>query len=132
MYVMKINRCHWKISELYKKDEYAYLLVWLLCNHNIQLWLLENQILNKAFSLKRTYAKHIHKGPTQLLQRSLIPVKKTFVVKLCVHFVSMCQKDLKNGHRLTLNSLFTPPHPPTMKLFWVSYERYGQNKNLIL
>ena len=30
------------------------------------------------------------------------------VVKLFVHFVSICLKDLKNGHWLTLKSLFNP------------------------
>ena len=42
----------------------------------------------------------------------------------------MCQ-DLKNGHRLTLKSPFTPP-PPTMKLFLVSNERYGQINTFLL
>ena len=42
----------------------------------------------------------------------------------------MCQKDLKNGHRLTLKSLFTTH--PTMKLFLVSYERYGQINTFLL
>ena len=37
----------------------------------------------------------------------------------------MCQ-DLKNGHRLTLKS------HPTMKLFLVSYERYGQINTFLL
>ena len=41
----------------------------------------------------------------------------------------MCQ-DLKNGHRLTLKSLFTLH--PTMKLFLVSYERYGQINTFLL
>jgi len=40
----------------------------------------------------------------------------------------MCQ-DLKNEHRLTLKSLFTTP---TMKLFLVSYERYGQINTFLL
>ena len=40
----------------------------------------------------------------------------------------MCQ-DLKNGHRLTLKSLFTMP---TMKLFLVSNERYGQINTFLL
>ena len=30
-------------------------------------------------------------------------------VKLCVHFVFLCQKDLKNGHSLTRKSLSTLP-----------------------
>ena len=42
----------------------------------------------------------------------------------------MCQ-ELKNGHRLTLKSLFTPT-PPTRKLFLVSYERYGQINTFLL
>jgi len=42
----------------------------------------------------------------------------------------MCQKDLKNGHRLTLKTLST--HPPTMKLFLISYERYGQENTFLL
>ena len=41
----------------------------------------------------------------------------------------MCQ-DLKNGHRLTLKSPL--PTPPTMKLFLVSYERYGQISTFLL
>ena len=42
----------------------------------------------------------------------------------------MCQ-ELKNGHRLTLKSHFTPT-PPTRKLFLVSYERYGQINTFLL
>ena len=41
----------------------------------------------------------------------------------------MCQ-DLKNGHRLTLKSLFTTT--PTIKLFLVLYERYGQINTFLL
>merc|ERR1711983_493567 len=42
----------------------------------------------------------------------------------------MCQ-DLKNGHRLTLKSPFNPT-PPTIKLFSVSNERYGQINTFLL
>ena len=66
----------------------------------------------------------------------LAPSRKGFqqiIVKLCVHFVSMCLcvnkmsilclcvKKFKNGHRLTLKSLFTrhPPQPlPPENFFW--------------
>ena len=45
----------------------------------------------------------------------------------------MCQ-ELKNGHRLTQKSLFSPTHPPppTIKLFLVSCERYGQINTFLL
>ena len=43
-------------------------------------------------------------------QTSVNILQNFFNVNLCVHFVSMCLKDLKNGHRLTLKSLFI--HPP--------------------
>ena len=48
--------------------------------------------------------------------------------------LSLCVCVFKNGHRLTLKSLFTHPatHPPTRKLFLVSNERYGQNKTFLL
>ena len=54
-----------------------------------------------------------------------------FIVKLCVYFLSMSPKDLKNGHRLTVKSLFTTT-TPTMKLFLVSNERYGQINTFLL
>ena len=34
------------------------------------------------------------------------------IFQLCVNFVSMCQNDLKNWHKLTVKSLFTQPPPP--------------------
>ena len=53
-----------------------------------------------------------------------------------VHFVSLWSLifdlwEKKNGHRLTLKSLFTH-QPPTRKLFLVLNERYGQNKTILL
>ena len=38
-----------------------------------------------------------------------IGVHDVFVCQKGVHFVSVCQKVQKNGHRLTLKSLFTRP-----------------------
>ena len=56
-----------------------------------------------------------------------------YVVKLCVHFVSMChvsrsQKWTQTDTKVT----FHPPPPPTMKLFLVSNERYGQKNTFLL
>ena len=48
-----------------------------------------------------------------------------------VSILCLCVLKFKNGHRLTLKSLFTHP-PPTMKLFLVLNERYGQNKIFFL
>ena len=55
------------------------------------------------------------------------------IVKLCVHFVSMChvsrsQKWTQTDTKVT----FHPPPPPTMKLFLVSNERYGQKNTFLL
>ena len=46
-----------------------------------------------------------------------------FIVKLCVHFMSMCLKDLKNGHWLTLESFFTCPPPNYVRLHWKVYPK---------
>ena len=50
---------------------------------------------------------------------------------LCPFCVCVC-KSYKNGHRLTLKSLFIHHPPPTRKLFLVSNERYGKNKTFLL
>jgi len=74
-------------------------------------------------------------------QTSVNILQNFFNVNLCVHFVSMCLKDLKNGHRLTLKSLFIQPpccinnrgifYPPqpAENFFW---SQMNNNKTFLL
>ena len=76
----------------------------------------------------------IHLRSTVSLMNRAWPWRMSNLVKYCQAlclFWSLIFDLWKNGHRLTLKSLFTCHHhppPTTRNLFLVSNERYGQNR----
>ena len=56
------------------------------------------------------------------------------IVKLCVHFVSMCHLcHVSRSQKWTqTDTKVTITHPPTIKLFLISNERYGQKNTFLL
>ena len=117
---------------IHTKTVKKYLIIWRIINFKTMIcWYFD-------FMYLTCVTAKIHLRSTVSLMNRAWPWRMSNLVKYCQAlclFWSLIFDLWKNGHRLTLKSLFTCHHhppPTTRNLFLVSNERYGQNKTFLL